>query len=41
MGPRSGSQNRLTHGLKTSATKRRRKGVNAMLRAGKGKLFSR
>jgi hypothetical protein len=33
MGPPLGSQNRLTHGLKAAATKRRRKEVTAMLRA--------
>ncbi len=33
MGPPPGSQNRLTHGLKTAASKARRKEVNAMLRA--------
>ena len=33
MGPPPGSQNRLTHGLKTVAYKARRKEVNAMLRA--------
>ena len=31
-GPPRGSQNRLTHGLKTAAHKTRRKEVNAMLR---------
>jgi hypothetical protein len=32
MGPPPGSQNRLTHGLKTAATRARRKEINAMLR---------
>ena len=32
-GPPPGSQNRLTHGLKTAAYKARRKEVNAVLRA--------
>ncbi len=33
MGPPRGPQNRLTHGLKTAASKARRKEVAVMLRA--------
>jgi hypothetical protein len=37
-GPPAGSQNRLTHGLKTAASKARRKEVNAMLRAARSAI---
>jgi hypothetical protein len=33
MGPPPGSPNRLTHGLKTAATKHGRKEINALMRA--------
>jgi hypothetical protein len=37
-GPPPGSQNRLTHGLKTAASKARRRAVNALPRAARAAI---